>query len=58
MTPGEDAGLAATMAFIECNEAYRAVTMFRVIPTDEALDPSMCELTVRERQPRVCRCVL
>jgi hypothetical protein len=40
VTPREDAVFAAAMTFVGCHEADPAVSMFAVIPADEALDPS------------------
>jgi hypothetical protein len=49
VTPREDAVFAATMTFVGCHEADSAMSMFAVIPADEALDPSPSGRTVGER---------
>lgn len=54
----EDVVFTATMALIGRHEPDCAVPMFPVVPTDEPFHPSLGGLSVGERQPRVCGCVL
>jgi len=50
--------LAVEVTFVERHVPDRAVSMYAVVPVDEATDPALREGDIGERQARVYRSVL